>query len=338
MKRIDFQALLRQEGIEYIERGKNVKRGEINIRCPFCGSADPSYHMGLSLDTGYWACWRNSNHRGKSPVRLLVKLLNMPYWRARELAGLSADYVDPDGFSTLASRLRSTGWSKETDPEREVEPLVMPREFRKITNSIATARYRDYLIDRRGFPERDVDELCYEYDLRCSPSGFWSHRLILPYYMDGALVTWTGRAIGTSELRYRDLSVAESLLPPKHTLYNHDALLEGGRWLIVVEGPIDALKLDFYGKPHGVRAVGLSTNSMTDDQLYLLDEAGEQFDHIGAMMDNAGATSIVDSMRMRQNLAVVSSSVKMLPVPGRAKDAGDATPTQILDFIEEHLS
>ena len=38
----NWRELLDEQRIAYIERGANVKRGEVNIRCPFCGAADPS--------------------------------------------------------------------------------------------------------------------------------------------------------------------------------------------------------------------------------------------------------------------------------------------------------
>lgn len=333
MRHIDFQALLDQERVEYVTRGKNVKRGELNIRCPFCASADPSHHMGINLESGWWACWRNNKHRGKSPVRLLVALLGVPYWRAREMAGLDRDYVDPDGFSSVAARLRSAGWNPAEEP-RALPRLTFPRSFRQLSWGVATRKHMDYLVER-GFPESDVESLAYDYDLRGEATGDWAYRLILPYYMDGDLVTWTGRAIGRAELRYRDLSIEDSVVPPKHTLYNHDALLDGGRWLIVVEGPVDVLKLDFYGKPYGLRAVGLSTNSITEDQLHLLAAGFNNFEHLGAMMDAATSLGVVDSMRMRQNLAFIHGDAQMFKPPGGAKDAGAADPVDIMNFAKE---
>lgn len=335
MRRIDFQRLFDEERIPYITRGANVKRGELNIRCPFCGNADPSYHMGVNPDSGYWACWRNQDHRGKSPVRLLVRLLNIPYYQAREMAGLSNDYVDPDGFSEVAARLRRLGWKKDAKTgEVEVEPLQMPRDFRPITRSIATHRHWDYLFGR-GFGRNEVDDLCYDYKLMACTSGPWVDRVILPYYLDGDLVTWAGRAIARAELRYKQLAVEESIFQPRETLYNFDCVQEGGEWLIVVEGPIDALKIDFYGKPFGVRAVALSTNSITEPQVYLLADGFQKFKHLGSMMDRGSPTAVVDSMRMTQQLRFIDSGASSLPVPGGRKDAGESTPDEIISFARE---
>ena len=147
--------------------------------------------------------------------------------------------------------------------------------------------------------------------------------------MDGQLVTWSARAIGEATIRYRDLKLAESLLAPKEALFNHDCIGGGGRALVITEGPFDALKIDFYGRLYGVRAVALSTNSIQDAQAFLLQDAADRFDRVIVMMDNASTLGIVDSMRMKQALFFLDN-VEALPVPYGAKDAGELSPKQVL--------
>ena len=253
----------------------------------------------------------------------------------REMAGLSRDYVDPDGFSEVAARLRRLGWRSTPVEETAVAHLEMPRDFRAITGGVATGRHFDYLRSR-GFD--DVGGLCYDYKLQACTHGQWAHRVIIPYFLDGQLVTWTARAIARSEYRYLDLKVDDSLVPPKETLYNYDCVQEGGEWLIVVEGPIDALKIDFYGKRYGVRAVALSTNSVTEEQVHLLADGFKSFRHLAAMMDRASPTDAIASMRMAQQLRFIDYDAKSLPVPGGAKDAGDADPWDISRFAQELTS
>lgn len=325
---VDWRRLLTDEGIPFIERGPNVSRGEINIKCPMCGNADPSFHMGLNLDTGWWSCWRNRHqHSGKSPLRLLMSLLHVPYWKARELAGLGEDYLDPEGFTALAARLL-----REQKDSGAVSPaadrfLSFPREFAPLLGPSAR-RHRAYL-ESRGFDF--IDDLEESYDLQHAPSGDWAHRVIIPYQIDGQMVTWTGRAIAPASIRYRDLSVDESLVAPKHTLYNYDCIAEGGEALFIVEGPVDALKLDFYGRAVGVRAVAISTNSVSDEQAYMLQEAEGQFEHKFVMMDQVSVLSLTDGMRLRQELAFISG-LRAVPVPFGLKDAGELSPIQAIEF------
>jgi hypothetical protein len=296
--------------------------------------------MGLNLETGWWSCWRNrAQHSGKSPVRLLMKLLRVPYGRAREIAGLGEDYVDPEGFDALAARLLGRSGTEEARPEQvQRRRLHLDASFKEIGRRSALTRpHWDYLYER-GFDGRsalgeDVDVLCDDYQLRAGLRGRFQGRVVLPYIMDGEVVTWSARAITASRWRYLDLDIEDSILPPKETLYNHDAIYSGGKALVVVEGPFDALKLDFYGKPWGVRAVALSTNSITDAQAYLLQAAEDHFDQTLVMLDNASALGIVDSMRMKQELSFLRN-LSIVGVPHGAKDAGELRPRQVIQWAQ----
>jgi hypothetical protein len=338
MRPLDWRRLLTEQRIPFIESGANVKRGELAIQCPFCGSADPSKHMGVSLDTGWWSCWRNrSQHSGKSPLRLIMRLLGVPYGRAREIAGLGDDYVDPEGFDAIAARLM--GRNKDIRPEQmDRRFLTLDKDFLPITDRMRTRKFWNYLY-QRGFNGSsdagpDVDLLCSLYNLRAGVSGKWADRIVIPYYLDGKLVTWSARAITPATIRYRDLDLESSLLAPKDTLFNHDCIKAGGKALVIQEGPFDALKIDFYGQPFGVRSVALSTNSLKDAQVYLLQVAADKFENVIVMMDNASSLGLIDSMRMKQALFFLNN-VKIMPVPFGAKDAGELTPKQATQWCQQ---
>lgn len=337
MRPLDWRRLLDEHRITYIERGANVSRGELNIACPFCGSADPSYHLGLNLDTGWWACWRNQNHRGKSPVRLLVALLRISYWKARELAGLGADYVDPDGFDEVAARIMGRQQLTRVEEVRR-DFLDLPKDYQPINKRTPSGApsFRRWLayLEGRGFPARDHDLLADQYLLKATHTGKFSDRIILPYLVNGEVVTWTGRAIADAEIRYRDLSREESLIPPKETFYNHDAIIEGGKALLVTEGPFDALKLDFYGRKQGVRAVALSTNSIREEQIFLLEEAAGQFDSTIVMLDTATSLGVVDSMRLKERMSHIPN-IKLQATPYGRKDGGELSPREVVKFTKE---
>jgi len=322
---INWRRVLEDNGIPYIERGKNVKKGELNIACPFCGSSDPSQHLGLNQEHGWWACWRNDNHRGRSPVRLLVKLLNVSYFKAREITGLGTDYVDPDGFDAVVSRLKG-----ETSSNRQsvnaVEAFYSHQFFPLWLdcNKYTVQKFHSYLINVRGFDAGDVEELSYSYLLHGCLSEEFTSRLIIPYIHKHTLTQWTGRAIGDASLRYRDGSVEETGTTTSDLLYNFD--VGSGYALVVVEGPMDAIKLDFYGRDWGVRSVALSTSSISEDQIYMLEELAPRFNKVLVMRDNKeSGFGLVDSMRLKSKLQSIPSCAIIEP-PYSYKDAAEVPP------------
>lgn len=340
MSRLDWREVLTEHRVHFIESGANVRRGELNIRCPFCGSADPSEHLGLNLDTGHWSCWRNrAEHSGKSPVRLLMKLLHVSHPEAMQIAGLDASYVDPDGFQAMVHRMRA---AKVESPTPEAALLHM-KGFERISDYGLTRRHYGYL-DNRWF---DPVHLSEWYSVMAGIDGVWKDRVIFPYYENKELVTWTGRAIGAAEVRYRDLPIRApyeayngplARVPAKETLFNHDCMLKGGRWLILQEGPVDALKIDVYGRDWNVRSVGLSTASISDGQMARLDMHAHNFDHIGVMMDNANTLDIVDSMTMQARVRSVHKSVHVLRVPNGKKDGGELKPREVDAFCADLIN
>lgn len=329
MRVIDWRQLLSERRVPFVEKGPNVKRGEINIQCPFCGSADPSHHMGLNLESGFWACWRNSAHRGKSPLRLLTRLLDISYTAARELAGLGTDYVDPDGFDAVAARVMGRDKRVERMEQVKREFLAFPREFLWLLDSRA---HTDYMIHERRFSAWDMEVLEEQYHIKAARTGDQRGRVIFPYYMHGELVAWTGRAITPrAMIRYKDLPLEECLVPIKETVYNHDGALDGGKVLVVGEGPMDALKIDVYGRSRGVRAVALSTNTVSEQQTLVLQELSTRFNRTYIMLDNVSGFGKVDGMRMKQQLSRMKN-LSIIGVPYGLKDAAEMQPEQAKHF------
>lgn len=330
---VNWRRVLAEAGIEYVERGPNVKKGELGIQCPFCGAADHSQHMNLNLENGWWRCWRNkAEHSGKSPVRLLVKLLGVTYERARDMAGLGESYTDPDGFTEVAARLMARGAPVATVESRAATPrLKFPDEFIRIDANGRTARFWDYLVGR-DFIWEDIPYLCQDYSLWAAVRGDFKDRVILPYIVDTKLVTWSGRAIADATIRYKDLATDIAGVTAKSLLYNYDChRCHNRKVLAVVEGPFDAIKLDFYGKDQGVRAVALSTNDITEEQVYELETMAPEFGRVIVMLDTATQLGLVDSMRLKSRLSQIRG-LEIAPVPFGKKDCGELTPREVFQY------
>ncbi len=122
-------------------------------------------------------------------------------------------------------------------------------------------------------------------------------------------------------------------MPAKETLYNYDAIARGGRVLILQEGPFDVLKIDAYGAGIGVRSVGLSTNSLSDQQVWMIEEALDRFDRLLVMMDNTPA-GLVDSMEMAAQLRHLGD-IQGIRVPYGRKDGGALTADEAIRFTDD---
>lgn len=330
MKGTAIRDLLIAEGVDVLDKGHGVAKGNFNIKCPMCGIADPSYHMGINLTNGWWGCWRNSEHRGKSPVRLLVAALGKPVYEVRRLLGLR-DGPDLDTFGGVRDRLSARD---DVQPRERMKSLRFPPSIRVMDqHDVAADRFYAY-VRGRGFPAWHVERAVRMFSMHYAVSGEYKDRVVLPFYYRNNLVTWTGRSIHSDQrLRYRDLEKEASTLYKNDVLYNYDRAALGGRALIVLEGPFDVVKGDYAGEPVGVHCVGLGTNSMSDAQLVQLIDLADAFEYVFISMDAPTEFAKLDSVRM---VARIRGAVDARPLPGLetlGKDIGGAPLRAVSDLF-----
>lgn len=323
--------LIVSAGIEVVDRGPNVKRGNYNVKCPFCGAADPSAHMGIDATTAWWGCWRNSEHRGKSPVRLLIALLSKPVWEIRKLLGLR-DGPGLDLFAGLRQRIEAR--QAEVAESVQAPVLILPAHFRKLPYGQGGERHCAYLTSR-GLAGPVLGNACIDYSLHFAVSGEYKDRIIIPYFYQRKLVTWTGRSIyADAGLRYRDLQKENSVVFKNELVYNYDRAAGGGVALLVVEGPFDVLKGDYAGSGIGVHVVGLSTNTLSDAQLFQIAELSEAYEKTYIALDTPTTFNRFDSVRMAATIKGVVDA-KALDTSSLGKDFGGASVRSLRNFLEK---
>lgn len=288
---IDWEGFLKANGIHYVTYGPNTKAGEVSVKCPFCGPEDPSQHMGINLKREVWSCWRNRSHAGKKPHRLIMALLGCSYAQARNVvAQFSAS--DPDELVNYIKPQRNKL------PKRKKEKhLAFPPEFRTVNDSGLQKRFWKYLKGR-GF--HDVDALVERYNIQCANTGVWASYLVFPIYDGNRLVCWQGRALGSTikAPRYRALSTSEgALIEIKDHLFNEKSILKGGKLLVVVEGMVDFLKLDFYNKARGVKITCTFGTHLTQEQIYLLADLSKVYDKVIILFDEEAIDSQLEVLK-----------------------------------------
>ncbi len=150
---MDWEAFFVDHGIEYVTRGPNVKRGNVNISCPYCGN-DPSHHMGVSLDGKGFGCWRSANHAGKKPHNLIKALLGCSFNQAKLVAEQYSS-ADPDNLDDALALLQADAPAEK--PRDKALTLDFWPEFEPVRKRGSGRRFYQYL-EGRGFEGR-VDDL-----------------------------------------------------------------------------------------------------------------------------------------------------------------------------------
>lgn len=325
---MDWIALFDNNSVDYVTRGPNTKRGEVSIRCPYCGEDDPSHHLGVSLTAERWGCHRSADHRGRSPARLIAAVLGCTFQQAKNI---EKQYSRPDP-DNLASALEALGVT-ETPPIIKKQPLTLPDQFRYISlgGTRSTSRFWQYIADR-GFHGNDPGRVCSRYRLRCAVTGRYKDRIIFPFYHDKELVGWTGRAISNPQNAPRYLSSGPEI---KETVFNYDSLRWGGRnqILVIAEGPFDALKLDYYGHHDGdadMRATCIFGTSMTLDQIWILNKLSRNYKHTYVLLD---PDAIEASFAAKDWLT--QRNISVAQVPDGIEDPGAMTPKEVFDFAKQ---
>lgn len=315
MSVFEFQKFFDRRGIHYVTSGNNVKHGNINVKCPWCGPADPSEHLGINVTTGEWGCWRNDQHRGNYPERLLVAVGRLTWDEAKLL--VAEGQGTEIGFEALHKRAKKL-FSRIVEPPAGLEEIEYLGSISKIRRHGLRSRFFKYL-QRRGFDQ--PEKVAKAYGLRCAMSGSFRQRLIIPLTMNGKLIGWTGRAVGPTSLRYKSHPKGDAV---KNLVYGFDDALQGGRVLAVVEGPIDRMKQDWYGRDVDVRAVGTLGANVSDAQVELILRLAPRFDRLVVVPD---ANLVSAGYKLVCRLA--AGRARLWPLPDGLEDPGAMASQQV---------
>lgn len=336
---IDWKQILTKYHIEYVDRGPSTAKGNVYVRCPWCGQADQGFHMGISLHGHGWGCWRDARHRGKSGPKLLARLLGVSYEEAASRLGVSGTDL-PSDQDLLGTLLRAM--SPSTQVTAKPAKLNFPTSFKrfKFINGQPQGQanlFVDYLVDR-SYAITQVEWLTQRYRLRYCMNGLFAYRVIIPVYdAEENLITWTARTISSdpNKVRYMTLTTQEdaakqygmtpAIEPISNMLLNEPGLLSG-ELLLVVEGAFDAFKINCVTDADATCLFGKAISDKQTDKLF---DLADRYEKKVLLLDRDAA---LDGFATVERLRPVGFVSVVLPKPW--KDPDSMPDRELKKFVE----
>ena len=303
---LDVVGLLKSMGIEMDFSGKNVTRGWVNTRCPFCG--DFSNHMGINLSSKNVSCWICREHgtfwkyikaktkkENKEIYRLLKPfLVGGPVYQDYEQTNHSKneEVILPSHLYDKPLKIH-----KEYLLSRDFKPSYLQRIYGiKYSGQVSKYVSQDRVIDFR-------------------------FRIIIPIYINGKLVNFTARDVtDTAEEKYKNCPTDDVLLTTKDCIYGYDTLV--GDTAVIVEGPTDVWNM-------GPGSCGIFGLKYTDNQIKLL--YNRKLKKVVLFMDNE-KTAQKTAKTLAFELGSFVDDVFIMEPDSEISDPGSMTQEQVRKF------
>ena len=240
-----------------------------------------SYHC---FNCGFKCSWQPGRHISKN-MNKFMRDLNIP-----------DDIINQLKLEALRLDSNSTTEVRNIIPKFDARALPMDSVL--ITDLLDNPPEKlvpvlEYMVNRKLFPE--------DYPFYWTPKIGFSNRLIIPFYKDGVIVGYTARAIN-SEANPRYLSEQQ----PGY-VFNLDNQLDDREFVIVCEGPIDAISIN------GCAVMGAE---IKDSQNWLLKQLGKELVLVPDR-DHEGPKTVEQAIEL-------GWSVSMPDWPAGVKDINDA--------------
>jgi hypothetical protein len=308
--------------------------------------------MGLNTHDSRWGCWRDQSHRGRSPVYLVQAFLSCEKRAAVEVC---KKYCKDIAVEHGAIRARLDKVAKESGVRKrqeraEIDDAMAPQDTFPATKNPRAAAPAITYLRQRGF-DVQTELVCRRYNVRYASKGKSSGRVWFPVRSGGGVKGYVGRTVVGHKARYYAHPGGEAL---KTAVWNYDRCFDAadqkagvtagrftgnktvlsdpppGKVLIICEGILDAMKLDFYGSPYGVRAVALLGLSLGKEKQVMLALLARKYPKVYICLD---AEAQRHAYEMESRLALARARV--LPLPDGVEDPGAMTPKQAAAFCKE---
>lgn len=289
---MDILSFLKDHGIDFVLSGRNLSRGRVGACCPHC--RDIGYHGAFTADGEFFSCWRCGAKNVNSTLQLMT---GMNYYE------VNTKLSEYDGSSAVMAIERKKPQGTE---------VVLP-------GGPLERIHQRYLIDR-GF---DPDKLEKKHGIRgTGMTGEWKFRIVIPLMEGGRCVSYTTRDFtGKQELRYKTLSVEQSIVDPKSVLFGSNHLHDTSK-VIICEGPFDALKLG----DGAVATLGTSVKEAQVRKIAIYEKVYIVFDPEEAAQKRA--------RQLAERVSALGSEVEVIDIGGDG-DPGDMDEKSVKKLRKE---
>jgi len=257
---IDLLDFLEEQDIPFETTGKNIGVGWAGLEdCPFCTA--PNYHFAVNISNKSIHCWVCGVDG--TLIKLVMKLHGIPMDKALTILQRSAERSRFTQDMKLEDKVMKTFTfkPKAVENEKEEVPTITLPGIR-VTSIVLSQRpkLRAYL-KKRNISVQTCIKHKFRYDYERSL------RLIMPVFdVTGNLVAYQGRDITDKALlpyitQPRNANLGAVLFNLNNN--NHSVGL-------VVEGIIDAIRMEEMIGEGDICPVGCFTNNPSDDQLELI--------------------------------------------------------------------
>lgn len=218
---MNVEKLYRDYGIHIASEGeRHYREGWVNTECPFC-SGNPGNHLGYDTQNDFFTCHRCGSKR---KIEVISTLLNVSKQKAWDILTRYDNFV-----------------RKKSKKKVKNKPFTLPSNLTELKTN-----HRNYLIKRNFDPEEIIKKwniLGTEVYSKLEHFDY-KHRIIIPYYWNGKIVTFDSRDI-TNKAKNKYYACPDDFeyIPRKSILYGRQEYWkETG---ICVEGALDVWRLGY---------------------------------------------------------------------------------------------
>jgi len=300
------------------------------------------YKMSINADTGYYYCHDCGTHGNAFDDFFSQTSVFMP-GRARIIRDSSTEGAE----STVRQYHKKRIWKGEVPLPGKMQTALSLEEGHPA---------KEYLIKERGLSEKDIDDFHLEYCttgyFKVASIGTTAGRIVFPLYMCDELIGWQARYLEKKDSkgkkfvwneaikdwkhipmgedgRYEDFFIPKYYMPPgmprSRALLNYDnAKLASRDFVVVVEGPIDCMKVGI----HGIATLG---STITQQQARIIKAC---WCNIIWILDSEIDTEGEKFKRILDDLEQDGNHVVYMKMDG-VHDPGDATHKQIAEQVKQ---